>query len=324
MRRRVITKLLGGAMAWPLIAEAQQPALPTIGFLHSGSAEQNVRRLAAFRKGLGTAGFVEGRNVAIESRWAEGQYDRLADMAADLVALKAAVIVTLSSTPAALAAKKATGTVPIYFLIAESPAELGLVASLSRPGGNATGIITLAAELMPKRLELLREMTPQATILSALVNPDHPSAKATATTVGEMAARFGMQPQVLEAVSDAEIDAAFAALKAGTALLIGTDPTLFARRAKIAALTVKHAVPTMFDNRESVMAGGLMSYGANIERLWERAGVNVGRILKGEKPSSLPVEQAAEFSLALNLTTAKALGLAVPPKLLAMADDAIE
>jgi len=177
---------------------------------------------------------------------------------------------------------------------------------------------------MPKRLELLREMTPQATVLSVMVNPDHPSARATAATVREMAAQFGMQPQVLGAVSDAEIDVAFAALKSGSALLIATDPSLFARRAKIAALTVKHAVPTMFDNRESVVEGGLMSYGANIERLWERVGVNVGRILKGEKPAALPVEQAAEFSLAINLKSAKTLGLAVPPKLLAMTDDAIE
>jgi putative tryptophan/tyrosine transport system substrate-binding protein len=323
MKRRHVTRLLGGAMAWPLVAEAQQPP-PVIGFFHSGSPEQNVKRLAAFRKGLAAAGFVEGKNVTIDFRWAGGQNAKLPELAADLVARRVAVIVTLSSTPAAVAAKAATNAVPLYFLIADPPVQLGLVASMNRPGGNATGIITLNVELVPKRLELLREIAPQAAVLAVLINPNHPSAKAVAEAVQAGAKALGAESQILQAVTDGEIDAAYAAIKPGTALLVATDPSFFVRRARLAALSLKGAVPTMFDNSEAVAAGGLLSYGANVEGLWERAGLNVARILKGEKPADLPVEQATNFSLALNLKTAKALGLQVPPKLLAMADDVIE
>jgi putative ABC transport system substrate-binding protein len=315
---------LGAAVAfWPLAARAQQP-LPVIGFFHSGSPEQNVKRLAAFRKGLVAAGFVEGKNVTIDFRWAAGQNAKLPELAADLVAKRVAVIVTLSSTTAAVAAKAATNAVPIYFLIADPPVQLGLVASMNRPGGNATGIITLNVELVPKRLELLREIAPQAAVLAVLINPNHPSAKAVAEAVQSGAKALGAESQILQAVTDEEIDAAYSAIKPGTALLVATDPSFFVRRAKLAALSLKGAVPTMFDNSEAVAAGGLLSYGANVEGLWERAGLNVARILKGEKPADLPVEQATNFSLAINLKTAKTLGLQVPPKLLAMADDVIE
>jgi len=324
MKRRDVTRLLGGAMAWPLVAEAQQPAMPVIGFLNSGSPEQNVRRLAAFRKGLNTAGFAEGKNVAIDFRWAAGQNAKLPELAADLIARKVAVIATLSSTPAAVVAKAATNAVPIYFLIADPPVQLGLVTSMSRPGGNATGIITLNVELVPKRLELLREVAPEASVLAVLVHANHPSAKAVSEAVQASAKALRVQSQVLPAVTDEEIDAAYASIKPGTALLVATDASFFVRRARLVALSAHHAVPTMFDNSEAVNAGGLLSYGANVESLWERAGINVGRILKGENPANLPVEQATKFDLAINLKTAKALGLQVPPKLLAMADDVIE
>jgi putative ABC transport system substrate-binding protein len=325
MKRRKVARLLGGAAAtWPFIAQAQQPAMPVIGFLHSGSPEQNVKRLAAFRKGLNAAGFVEGKNVAIDFRWAAGQNARLAELAAELIAKPVAVITALSSTPAAVAAKAATSTVPIYFLIAEPPVQLGLVASMNRPGGNATGITTLNIELVPKRLELLREMVPQASVLAVLVNPNHPSAKAVSDALQATAKMLGVQSQVLQAVTDEQIEAAYGSIKSGSALLVATDPSFFVRRAKLVALSARHAVPTMFDNRDAVSAGGLLYYGANVETLWERAGTNVARILKGEKPAALPIEQATKFDLAINLKTAKALGLQVPPKLLAMADDVIE
>jgi putative ABC transport system substrate-binding protein len=323
MKRRELARLTAGAaVAWPLASQAQ--AVPVIGFLHSGVPEQNVRRLAAFRKGLNEAGFVEGKNVAIEFRWGGGQNARLAEMAADLIAKRVALIATLSSTPAAVAAKKATDSVPIYFLIADPPVELGLVASLNRPGGNATGIVTLAVELVPKRLELLRQMAPKASSLAFLVNPTHPSAKQVTAAYLKATAALGVQVQTLEAVSDAEIEAAYAALKPGSALLVGTDPSFFVRRSKFIALSAGHAVPTMFDTIEATNDGGLMSYGANIETLWERAGTNIARILKGAKPADLPVEQATKFVLALNLKTAKALGLEIPTNLRLTADEVIE
>ncbi|MBL6651675.1 MAG: ABC transporter substrate-binding protein [Reyranella sp.] len=325
MKRREATRLLGGAVALlPLAAQAQQPAMPIIGFLNSASPEQNVGRLAAFRNSLAAAGYVDGKNVTIDFQWAAGQNARLPALAADLVAKRVAVIVTLSSTPAAVAAKAATDTIPIYFVIADPPVQLGLVASLNRPGGNATGIVNLSVELVPKRLELLREIAPQAAVLAVLIHSNHPSAKAMADAVQASAQVLGMRAQVLQAATDEEIDAAYASIKPGTALLVATDASFFVRRAQFAALSLKQAVPTMFDNSDAVAVGGLLSYGANAESLWERAGANVARILKGEKPADLPVEQATKFDLAINLKTAKVLGLAVSPKLLAMANDVIE
>lgn len=325
MKRRTFTGLLGGAAATaPFAARAQQATMPVIGFLHSGSAEQNVRRLASFRKGLADAGFVEGRNLAIEFRWTVGQNARLPELAAELIAKQVTLIAALSSTPAAMAAKAATGTVPIFFLIADPPVELGLVASFNRPGGNATGIVTLNIELMPKRLEFLRELAPQTANLAVLLNSNHPSTKSAPATLRATASTLGLPLQILEAVSDAEIEAAYAALKPGSALLIGTDASFFARRAKLVALSARHAVPTIYDNIEAAHAGGLIIYGANVERLWEQAGGAVARILKGQKPAELPVAQATQFELVINRKTAKALGLEIPPKLLVMADEVIE
>jgi putative ABC transport system substrate-binding protein len=325
MRRRdFITLVGGGAVAWPLVAHAQQAAMPVIGFLHSGSPEPNARRLAGFRKGLSDAGLVEGKNVAIEFRWAQGKDDRLPELAADLIRQRVAVIATLSSTTAAVAAKAATSTIPIYFLIADPPVELGLVTSLNRPGGNATGITTLAAELAAKRLSLLRELVPQAASMAALIKPSHPSAKPVTQSLQTTARTLGVQLNVLEASSDHEIEAAYAALKPRAALLVATDPFFFVRRAQLVALSARHAVPTIYDSREFAEAGGLMSYGPNHVNLWAQAGTYVARILKGEKPSDLPVTQAALFEMVINLKAAKPLGVAVPPSMLALADEVIE
>jgi putative tryptophan/tyrosine transport system substrate-binding protein len=325
MKRREFMTLFGGAaLAWPLAARAQQPAMPVIGFLHSGSPEPNARRVAGFRKGLSEAGLVEGKNVAIEFRWAQGKDDRLPELAADLIRQRVAVIATLSSTAAAVAAKAATSTVPIYFLIADPPDELGLVASLNRPGGNATGITTLAAELAAKRLSLLHELVPKAAGMAVLLKPSHPSAKAVTASLQATARTLGVQLDVLAASDDREIEQAYVALKPGVALLVATDPFFFVRRAQLAALSARHAVPTIYDSRESAEAGGLMSYGPNHVRLWEQAGTYVARILKGEKPSDLPVMQAAIFETVINLKAAKPLGLAVPPPMLALADEVIE
>jgi len=324
MRRRdFITLVGGGAVAWPLVAHAQA-AMPVIGFLHSGSPEPNARRLAGFRKGLSDAGLVEGKNVAFEFRWAQGKDDRLPELAADLIRQRVAVIATLSSTTAAVAAKAATSTIPIYFLIADPPVELGLVTSLNRPGGNATGITTLAAELAAKRLSLLRELVPQAASMAALIKPSHPSAKPVTQSLQTTARTLGVQLNVLEASSDHEIEAAYAALKPRAALLVATDPFFFVRRAQLVALSARHAVPTIYDSREFAEAGGLMSYGPNHVNLWAQAGTYVARILRGEKPSDLPVTQAALFEMVINLKAAKPLGVAVPPSMLALADEVIE
>jgi putative ABC transport system substrate-binding protein len=324
IQRREFITALGGAVMWPLAARAQQPAMPVIGFLHSGAAGPNARRVAGLRKGLSEAGLVEGQNVAIEFRWADGQEDRLADMAADLIQRKVAVIATLSSTVAAVAARNATWDVPIYFLIADPPDRLGLVQSLNRPGGNATGIVTLAAEVAPKRLSLLRQLMPQAASIAALLQPSHPSTKPVTANLQAAATELGVQLNVLEASTDREIENAFHTLAPGVPLLVGTDPLFASRRAEIIALAAHHKVPAIYDSRELAEAGGLMSYGPNHVRLWEQAGGFIARILKGEKPAELPVVQAATFEMVLNLRTAKALGLAVPPTLLALADEVIE
>jgi putative ABC transport system substrate-binding protein len=328
MRRREFIRLGGGAAAssvlWPLAARAQQGTMPVIGFLHSGAPGPNAKRVAGLRKGLANAGLVEGQNVAIEFRWAEGKDDRLAEMAADLISRKVAVIATLSSTVAAVAARKATWTVPIYFLIADPPVELGLVQSLNRPAGNATGIVTLAAEVAAKRFSLLRELMPQAAGMALLIKPTHPSAKPVTASVQTAARSLGVPVDVLEANTDAEIEKAYSALKPGVPLMVGTDPLFFARRAQLIALAAGRSVPAIYDSREFADAGGLMSYGPNHVRLWEQAGGMIARILKGEKPADLPVVQAATFETVLNLKTAKALGLAIPDRMLALADEAIE
>jgi putative ABC transport system substrate-binding protein len=324
VKRRDFFTLIGGAAAsWPLPAGAQA-SMPVIGFLHSASLEPNAKRLAGFVKGLREAGFVEGQNVAIEYRWAAGQNARLPELAADLVGRRVAVIATLSSTPATLAAKAATATIPVFFLIAEDPVELGLVASLNRPGGNVTGISSQNVELVAKRLSLLRELAPQAGHVAALLNASNPNAKPVSKMLQAAAATLGVQLNVLEASTDAEIETAFVSLKPGSAQLVGTDPSFFARRAALVALAARCAVPTMYDNRESADLGGLMSYGQNTETSWQQAGRYVGRILKGEKPADLPVVQPTKFEFVINLKTAKMLGLVVPPTLLARADEIIE
>jgi putative ABC transport system substrate-binding protein len=325
MKRREVIAMLGAAAAsLPLAARAQQGAMPVIGFLHSASLEPNAKRLAGFYKGLQQAGFVEGQNVTIEFRWAGGQNDRLPELAAELVGKPVNVIATLSSTPATRAAKAATNTIPIVFLIAEDPVELGLVASLNRPGGNATGISSQNAELVAKRLGLLRELLPQAPNIAVLLNPGNPNAKPISSALQSAAATLGVPLNVLEATTDAEIERAYQSLKPGSPLLVGTDPSFFARRASLVALGEKHAIPTMYDNREAASSGGLMSYGQNTESSWEQAGIIVGRILKGARPGELPVMQPTKFEYVVNLKTAKALGIDVPLAMQARADEVIE
>jgi putative ABC transport system substrate-binding protein len=324
MKRREFLVALGGAAAcWPISARAQAP-MPVIGFLHSASLEPNAKRLGGFRRGLQQSGFVEGQNVAIEFRWAAGQNARLPELAAELIAKPVNVIATLSSTPATRAAKAATNSIPIVFLIAEDPVELGLVASLNRPGGNATGISSQNAELVAKRLGLLRELLPQAPNIAVLLNPANPNAKPISAALQFAAATLGVQLNVREATTDAEIEQAYQSLKSGSPLLIGTDPSFFARRAMLVALGATHGIPTMYDNREAASAGGLMSYGQNTESSWEQAGITVGRILKGAKPGELPVMQPTQFEYVINMKTARALGVDVPLSMQARADEVIE
>jgi putative ABC transport system substrate-binding protein len=325
MRRRdFIQAGIALTSSWPLVAQAQQSSMPVIGFLHSGAAAPNAKRVAGFLKGLADAGFVEGKNVTIEFRWAEGKDDKLAEMAADLIQKKVAVIATLSSTVAAIAARKATWTIPIYFLIADPPDQLGLVQSLNHPGGNATGIVTLAAEAAEKRFSLLRELVPQAPSMALLIKPSHPSAKPVTASVRATAGKLGVPVEILEANNESEFEEAFRALKPGVPLMVGTDPVFFARRAQLIALAMSRKVPAIYDSREFADAGGLVSYGPNHVKLWEQAGGFVARILKGEKPAVLPVVQAATFEMVLNLKTAKALGFEVPDRALALATAVIE
>ena len=328
MRRRefIITLLGGTAVAWPLAARAQQTAMPMIGFLHAASAEQNVQRLAAYRKGLSEAGFVDGQNIEIEFRWAGGHVDRLPEMAADLIHRQVALIATPGSTDAALAAKSATTTIPIVFGVGGDPVALGLVASLNRPGGNVTGITSMNAEIAAKRLGLIRELAPQAVHYCALVNPTSVLADPFIKDLQAGAASLGLQVEILHASTDAEIDAAFARLPqpSRTVLLVSTDAFFFSRHTQIAMLAARHALPAMFDNREYAVAGGLVSYGADFLNVMQLAGVYTGRILKGEKPADLPVMQSTKYELVLNLKTAKALGLKISDNLLSIADEVVE
>src|SRR5262245_35833277 len=325
-RRDFITLLGGAALAWPLSARAQQPAMPVVGFLHAGSAEPNINLVAAFRKGLGEVGFVEGQNLAIEFRWAAGQDARLPDMAADLVRQRVAVIVTPASTPAALAAKAATTTIPIVFSTGGDPVALGLVSSLNRPGGNVTGITFMTVELTAKRLGLLRELVPGATRLFALANPHYAFAEAITKDLEAASATLGLHIEIVHASTDREIDEAFATMVRNRAegLLMTPDPFFTNRRAQIVTLATRHALPTASAIREFVQAGGLLSYGPSLPDTYRQAGIYTGRILKGEKPTDLPVTQPTKFELTINLTTARALGLTVPDKLLALADEVIE
>jgi putative ABC transport system substrate-binding protein len=326
MRRREFVGLLGGAVAWPFAARAQQAAMPVIGFLHAGSPEENVKRLAAFRKGLGNAGFVEGQNVAIEYRWASGKDEQLSAMAADLVRRRVIVIATPGSTAAAVVAKAATASIPIVFSSGTDPVPLGLVASLRRPGGNVTGITSLNAELAAKRLGLFRDLVPKASRYFTLVKPTSELAAPFVTDLKGAAASLGIRIEVLNANTADEIDKAFARIprEPGNAVVFGPEGFFYIHRTRIAELALRHALPTIFDVRDYVDAGGLASYGADYLNLMELVGNYTARILKGAQPGDLPVQQATKFELVINRKTAKALGIEVSPTLLATADEVIE
>jgi len=325
-RRKFVAGLGGAALAGPLSARAQQQPVPVIGYLHEGSAEKNVQRLAAYRKGLNAAGYVEGKNVAIEFRWAEGHPDRLPALAANLVDLKVAVIATPFSTTAALAAKAATTTIPIVFATGADPVALGLVATLNRPGGNVTGITTLNSELAAKRLSLMHALVPHASHYFALIHPGAPMAEPFIKDIETGAAKLGITVEVVRAGTPRELDAAFAGLprQNGNVLLASTDTFYYLRRAQIAALALRHGIPAIFDSRDYVTAGGFASYGPNLLHETMRAGEYTARILKGEKAADLPVVRSEKFELVVNLKAAKALGLTVPPNALALADEVIE
>jgi putative ABC transport system substrate-binding protein len=326
MKRRQFITLLGAAAAWPLAARAQQQAMPVVGYLHSSSPETNVNYVAAFRKGLSEAGFVEGQNVAIEFRWAGGQASRLPELAADLVRRRVTVIATPANTPAALAAKAATTSIPIVFAIGGDPVVLGLVTSLNRPGSNATGVSFQTVELVTKRLGLLRELAPNATRFVALVNPSTAFTEAVVKDLQASARTLGLSVEILDAGTSSEIDAAFVHLtqKPGSALLLSPDAFFTSRRAQIVTLAARHALPTVYNQREFAEIGGLVSYGPSFPDVYQQTGIYVGRVLKGEKPADLPVVQPTKFELVVNLNTAKALGLTVPQTLLALADEVIE
>ena len=324
MRRREFITLLGGAVAWPLAARAQQPAMPVIGLLDQRSPDALADRLRGFRQGLKDAGFVEGQNAAIEYRWAENQVDRLPELAADLVRRQVAVIVAPAGLAPALAAKAATKTIPIVFVIADDPVRLGLVASLARPGGNLTGINFLSGELTAKRLELLRELMPSATRVAVLVNPAN--AENPEREVETAARSIGLQIQTLNASTIREINAAFATFvrERPDAVFVGLDPFFNSRRIQLVQLAARYAIPASYPARDFAEAGGLMSYGADIADAWRQAGSYAGRILKGAKAADLPVVQSSKFELVFNVQTAKALGLDVPPLLQHRADEVIE
>jgi len=325
--RRTVITALGGAAAWPLVVRAQQTAMPVIGFLAVASPDLLASRLLAFRQGLKDTGYVEGENVAIEYRWAEGQYDRIPALIADLVRREVTVIAVTASTSGAQAAKAATRTIPIVFLTATDPVAAGLVASLNRPGGNLTGVAALALELGPKQVELLLELIPTAKVIALLVNPASPVlAETQSRDLHATAHALGLQLHVLYARSADDFDAVFAALgRLGVGgLVIGSEALFTGRSEQLAGLALRHAMPAIYQFREFAAAGGLMSYGASLTYFWRLAGVYTGRILKEQKPADLPVQQPTKVELVINLKTAKILGLTVPPSLLSRADEVIE
>jgi ABC-type uncharacterized transport system substrate-binding protein len=327
MKRRAFISLLGGAAAsWPLAARAQQRAFPVIGLLSSRSPAVDTSLIAVIRQGLNESGLVEGQNVALDYRWADGQYDRLAALAADLVRRQVAVIVTMGGEVSALAAKAASATIPIVFAAGADPVRSGLVTSVHRPGGNITGVSTLIFELEPKRLGLMRELRPNATTIAVLVDPNSPNAEMQVNDIQAAARGVGGEITILNASTIRDIDAAFVRLveMRADALLVVANPIFFNRTAQLVVLAARHAIPTLYSRREFTAAGGLMSYGPNINDSYRLLGVYAARILKGEKPGDLPIQLPTKFELVINLSTAKALGIEVPPTLLARADEVIE
>jgi putative ABC transport system substrate-binding protein len=327
MRRRKFVQLAAAAAAvWPLAIRAQQKVMPVIGFLSARSIGASAALAAAFREGLGETGYFESQNVAIEYQWAEGRYDQLPALATDLVGRKVDLIVTSGGPPSALAAKRATSAIPIIFVLGTDPVELGLVASLSQPGGNLTGFSMRMTELNAKRLELLSELVPRARVIALLVNSNYPGAEGMMREVQEAARATGVQILILKARTEGEIDAAFTTLvqRHADALIVGNDSFFDSRIEQFVALTRRHAVPTIYDQREFPDSGGLMSYGTSLKDIYRQLGIYAGRILKGEKPADLPVQQPTTFELVINLNTAKALGLTLPPSLLVRADEVIE
>jgi putative tryptophan/tyrosine transport system substrate-binding protein len=327
MRRRQFITLLGGAAAaWPLAARGQQPAMPVIGFLNEGGSDGRAHFAAAFREGLSEAGFVDRRNVVIEYRWGQDQFDRVPALVAELVQRRVAVIATPGSATAALAAKAATSTIPIVFSVGSDPVKLGLVDSLNRPGGNVTGINYFTQDLGPKRLGLLRELMPAGADVVVLVNPKSPITDSALKDLQAAASTVGQQLSVLHASNNQEINAAFPAMlqKHAPALVIVTDPLFTSRRVQLVTLATRHAIPAIYTSREFPEVGGLMSYGTNLPDIYRQVGTYAGRILKGEKPADLPVVQPTKFEFVINLATAKALGIDVPATLLARADEVVE
>jgi putative tryptophan/tyrosine transport system substrate-binding protein len=327
VKRRAFITLLGGAAAWPLAAGAQQATMPVVGFLHPSPPDAYSDRLRAFRQGLKDAGFIEGENVAIEYRWADNQIDRLPALAAELVQRRVAVIAATGGIPSPLAAKAATTTIPIVFIVAEDPVRVGLVASLARPGGNLTGINFFGAELTAKRLELLRELVPGAIRIAVLVDPANATTTESTLRGVEAAARaMGLQIQVLNASTSREVDAAFATLVSDRpdALFVGSSPFLIDRRVQLAQLAARHALPATYQDRQHAEVGGLMSYGASLGDAYRHVGVYTGRILKGAKPAELPVQQSTKFELVINAQVARMLARTIPPTLLATADEVIK
>ena len=326
MKGRDFIALLGGAAAWPLAARAQQPAMPVIGILASVSPAPYASYIAAVKEGLRQTGYVEGRNVAIEYRWAEGQYDRLPQQAIELVDRGIAVIVLVGGGPTTAAAKAATATIPIVFVLGEDPVKSGAVASLNRPGGNATGVSLLTVAMEAKRLQLLHELMPNAAVVAIIVNPNNPQADEQLQELQAAARTLGVQVEAFKAGSPSEIDAAFAKLveRRASALHIASDAFFNTRREQFVVLSARHAVPAIFNFREFAAAGGLMSYGPSLTDAYRQEGIYAGRILKGEKPAEMPVQQAVKIELVINMQTARALGLTVPLPLLGRADEVIE
>jgi len=325
MRRREFVALLSGAATWPFAASAQQSAMPVVGFVNSSSAQAQVATAAAYRRGLEDSGFVEGKNVLIERRWADGQYNRLPELIGDLIKRNASVLMA-GGPPAAHAAKEATTTIPIVFTSGDDPVQLGLVSSINKPGGNVTGIHIFFSEVEPKKLGLLRELVPTAGLIVAVLNPNFPAVKNQIQELQTAANTLGQRLEIIKASTEHDLEAAFASMKqlqAG-ATVFGSDPFFASRRDLIVSLAARYAIPAIYEQRAFATAGGLMSYGTNLAEAYRQAGVYTGRILKGEKPSELPVLLANKFEFVINLKVAKTLGLAVSPNLLSTADDVIE